>query len=94
MTKVLFPVTFSYYRHPSGKVAVSLDGGFHLYLPSGKWVERDPVWVESEEEYPLTSEQEAATRQYLLEEGEREAAKRALEQIADEVMVQSRIGIG
>lgn len=76
----------SFYQHPSGKISVSLDGGLHIYLPSGKWAERDPVWVESEEEHPLTPEQDLATRQYLIEEGEREAEKQALKEIADEAI--------
>jgi hypothetical protein len=43
-------VTPIYYRNKAGKVAVSLDDGEHVLLPTGRLVERDSAWVETNDE--------------------------------------------
>jgi hypothetical protein len=39
-----------YYRNPQGNVAISLDEGETVIIPSGKRLRVTPVWVETDEE--------------------------------------------
>lgn len=77
----------TYYVHHTGKVGVSLDDGHSIYLPNGRHVERDPVWVGAGEDLykSLSPEQRLVVDPVLQEELRREAAAQGLSALADKV---------